>query len=112
MRKNDLPRLRHILDAAEEALSFTESRSREDLDQNRQVALSLIQLLQIIGEAARAVSIEFRTAHPEIPWKKMAGMRNFLIHRYFDVNLTTVWETVRVELPPLIRELKKVIPDR
>jgi len=74
MRKNDLPRLRHILDAAEEALSFTESRSREDLDQTRQVALSLIELLQIIGEGARAVSIEFRTAHPEIPWKKMAGM--------------------------------------
>ncbi len=42
----------------------------------------------------------------------MAGMRDFLIHRYFDVNLTTVWETVREELPPLIRELKKAIPVR
>ena len=110
MRKSDLPRLRHILDAAEEALSFTASRSRRDLDIDRQLALSLVQLLQIIGEAARAVSSDFRTTHPEIPWKKMAGMRDFLIHRYFDVNLTTVWETVTEELPPLIKELKKVIP--
>ncbi len=112
MQKNDLPRLRHILDAAEEAVSFSARRSRQDLEVDRQLALSLVQLLQIIGEAARAISNEFRTAHPEIPWKKMAGMRDFLIHRYFDVNLTTVWETVGQDLPPLIEELRKVIADQ
>ena len=112
MQKNDLPRLRHILDAAEEAVSFSARRSRQDLEGDRQLALSLVQLLQIIGEAARAISNEFRTAHPEIPWKKMAGMRDFLIHRYFDVNLTTVWETVGQDLPPLIEELRKVIADQ
>jgi uncharacterized protein with HEPN domain len=109
MLKSDDIRLRHILDAAREAVAFICGHSREDLDKNRMLNLSLVRLLEIIGEASRGISEEFRAAHPEIVWKKMAGMRDWLIHGYFDVNLDIVWETVAEDLPPLIVQLEKVL---
>jgi uncharacterized protein with HEPN domain len=78
MLKNDLVRLRHILDAARQAIVFSQNRSREDLDTDTMLNLSLVRLLEIIGEAARGVSPTFREAHSEIAWKKMVGMRDRL----------------------------------
>ena len=109
MPKNDLVRVRHILDAAREAVGFAQARCRKDLDADRMLNLSLVRLLEIIGEAARGIPREFREAHPNVAWKKMTGMRDRLIHAYFDVNLDVVWETATVDLPPLIVELEKVI---
>jgi uncharacterized protein with HEPN domain len=74
--------------------------------------LSLVHLLEIIGEAARGISQESRDAHPEIAWKKMAGMRDRLIHGYYDVDMGVVWETVTKDLPPLISQLEKVLASR
>ena len=71
------------------------------------LCLSLVRLLEIIGEASRGISEEIRLAHPEIAWKKMTGMRDRLIHGYFDVNLDVVWETVTQDIPPLIAQLEK-----
>ena len=71
--------------------------------------LSLVRLLEIIGEAAKGLSPEFRSAHATIPWRKMSGMRDRLIHAYFDVNLDVVWETVRCDLPQLVEALEKII---
>lgn len=108
-RENDKIRIRHILDAAREAVGFAEGCSREDLDNDRKLSLSLVRLLEIIGEAARGVSQEFRESYPELPWASMAGMRDRLIHGYFDVNLDVVWETVREDLPGVIAELDKIV---
>jgi len=112
MHKNDLVRLHHMLDAAQEALRFIEGRQRDSLDADRMLSLSLVQLLEIIGEAARGVSSSFREAHPEVPWRKMVGMRDRLIHGYFDVNLDIVWGTVTEDLPRLIAALEKIIPEQ
>jgi uncharacterized protein with HEPN domain len=109
MDRNDETRLRHILDAVREAVAFSEGRSRGDLYKNRMLSLSLVRLLEIIGEASRGISEEFRLASPEIAWKKMTGMRDRLIHGYFDVNLDVVWETVTQDLPPLIAKLEKML---
>ena len=109
MQKNDLVRLRHILDAAREATAFTKGRQRGDLDSDRMLGLSLARLLEIIGEAAKSLSQEFCTAYPTIPWKKMSGLRDRLIHAYFDINLDVVWRTVMEDLPPLITELEKIL---
>ncbi len=109
MLKNDAIRLRHILDAAREATVFCQGKSRRDLDTDRMLSLSLVRLLEIIGEAARGVSAELRTAHPEIAWDKMAGMRDRLIHGYYDVNPDVVWQTVREDLPVLVRQLKPLL---
>ena len=109
MFKDDNVRVRHILDAAREAVAFLNGRSRSDLDTDRKLNLSLVRLLEIIGEAARGISQQFREAHPDLTWKKMVGMRDRLIHGYFDVNLDVVWGTIKDDLPPLIEKLEKIV---
>ncbi len=111
MSEIDNVRVRHILDAAREAVSFSEGRCRADLDTDRKLNLSLVRLLEIIGEAARSLSQEFRQEHPDLPWKSMVGIRDRLIHGYFDINLDVVWETVTEDLPPLIAQLEKIVPN-
>ena len=110
MYDSDLVRLRHVRDAAQEAVRFVEGRRRTDLENNRMLSLALVQLLEIIGEAVRALSPAFRQGYPEIPWRKMVGMRDRLIHGYFDVNLDIVWATVKDDLPGLLEKLAKIIP--
>jgi len=112
MFEDDNVRIRHILDAAREAVDFSQGRSRADLNSDRQLNLSLVRLLEIIGEAARGISTEFRQEHPDLPWKSMVGMRDRLIHAYFDVNLDVVWETVKEDLPSLIGQLEKIVADK
>ena len=106
--KSDRVRLGHILDAARKAVGFVEGRSRRELDTDSMLALALVRLLEVIGEAARAVSPEFCASHPIVPWKKMCGMRDRLVHGYFDVNLDVVWETVTKDLPPLIAAVEPI----
>ena len=110
MPSPDTARLRHILDAAREAMAFVKGRSRSDLDADHMLSLALVRLLEVIGEAARGISREFREAHPELAWSKMAGMRDRLIHGYFDVNLDVVWKTVADDLPLLLVQLEKIAP--
>lgn len=109
MPANDEVRLRHILDSAREALAFVKGRSRPDLDRDHMLSLALVRLLEIIGEAARGVSAAFRERYPEVAWNKMVGMRDRLIHGYFDVNLEVVWQTVAQDLPALIAQMEKII---
>ena len=109
MQRDDLVRVRHMLDAAREAVALCAGRSRGELDTNRLLNLSLVRLLEIVGEAARSTSPEFRAEHAQIAWNKAAGMRDRLIHGYFDVNLDIVWGTVTEDLPPLIAQLEKVL---
>ena len=79
MRKDDQVRLHHMLDAANEALSFISDKSRSRLNADRMLVLSLIKDIEIIGEAAGKVSNELRTKHPGIPWLDIIDMRNHLI---------------------------------
>ena len=104
----DSIRLRHMLDAAKEALSFTSGKSRTDLESNRMLVLSLVKDIEIIGEAASQVSEEFKASYPQIPWQEIIGMRNRLIHVYFDVDLDVLWSTVTKNLPQLVAELENI----
>ena len=110
MPDNDMVRLRHILDAAREAVAFSRGKTREDLHTDRMLNLSIVRLLEIIGEAARGVSPACRTAHPEVAWQEMAGMRDRLAHGYFDVDLDVVWQTVTQDLPVLLVQLEGIVP--
>jgi uncharacterized protein with HEPN domain len=101
MRRDDLIRLRHILDAATEALRFARNRRREDLDHDRQLVWALIKAIEIIGEAASKVSQESQDLLTNIPWRNIVGMRNRLVHAYFDINLDILWKTVVEGLPPI-----------
>jgi uncharacterized protein with HEPN domain len=109
MNEQDNIRLRHMLDAAREALSFARNCTRADLDTNRMLVLALVKDVEIIGEAATRISEEGQDANPQIPWSDIIGMRNRLIHAYFDINLDIVWDTVTANLPPLIAALEKIM---
>jgi len=110
MRNEDVVRCRHILDAAREAVEYAQGATRADLDTDRKLQHTLIHLLEIIGEAAKALSADCRDAHPEIPYRKMAGMRDRLAHGYWDINLDIVWRTATQDLPPLIAHLEAFLP--
>jgi uncharacterized protein with HEPN domain len=108
--KKDRVRLQHILDAANEATESARGRSVADLAIDRPFWHTLVHCLETIGEAAAQVSAESRGELPQLPWTKMIGIRNRLIHVYFDINSATIWQTVTDDLPPLIAELEKVLP--
>ncbi len=81
-----------ILLAAREAQTFAAGLTREAFERSKLHQFAIVRVLEIIGEAAGKVSPEFRQGHPKIPWAKMTGMRNRLIHDYTRVNLDIVWE--------------------
>jgi uncharacterized protein with HEPN domain len=99
-----------MLDAANQARKFTDGRSRSDLDVDKMLALSIVRLVEIIGEAAKNVSDDFRMDSSQVPWKQIAGTRDRLAHGYFDVDLDIIWSIVTNDLPVLIVELEKIIP--
>ena len=107
MIRSDSIRLRHMLEAAQEALSYLAGRERSELDNNRMLVHSLVRCITVIGEAAVSVSPECRAQMPGVPWPNIVGMRNRLVHAYFDIDLDLVWNTVEDDLPPLIAELEK-----
>jgi len=85
MSDPDRIRLRHIQDAATEALHFVAGRSKEALVADRQLALALIKEIEIIGEAASRISIALKESRPDVPWAATIGMRNRLIHAYAEI---------------------------
>ncbi len=109
IKPEDRVRLRHMLDAAIEIQQYVQSATREDLNRDRRLVHSLVRPLEIIGEAASQVSKGLREEVPEIPWPIIIGMRNWLIHAYFAINLDIVWSTSTKDIPPLIAELKRLV---
>jgi uncharacterized protein with HEPN domain len=97
-----------MLDAAREAAQMAQGKSRPDLDANRQLNLSLVRLLEIVGEAASRVPVGERANYSSIPWMQIVGLRNRLIHGYDNVDFDILWEIVTQDLPPLIAELEKI----
>jgi len=107
----DAIRLRHMLDAAREALSFVKGVSERSFGGDRRLVLSLVKEVEIIGEAAGRVSPAARQQLQDIPWQKIVGMRNHLIHAYFDVDLNLLWDTITIDLPPLVSALEAALRD-
>jgi uncharacterized protein with HEPN domain len=108
MKPEDRIRIQHMIEAANEALSFTNNISEKDFSQNRMIILSVIKEIEIIGEAASKISEEIKLKYPDVPWKDIIRMRNRLIHGYFEVNIELVWNTVKNNLPQLLSLLQKI----
>ena len=108
MDRADEVRMRHMLDAAREALSFIQGRSRAELDENRMLVLSLVKEVEIVGEAAYKVSAATRGSLPSIPWADVIGMRHRLA--YFDINLDVLWQTLVEDLPELVSVIESALP--
>ncbi len=98
----------HMRDASRKVIRFSSNRSRVDLESDELLALGLVRLLEIIGEAATRVGVATRTRNPAIPWVQVVGMRNRLIHGYDVVDLDVLWQTVTDDIPQLVRDLENV----
>ncbi len=101
--------LSDILQSIVEVQRFTRRMTYRSFVKDRKTVNAVIRSLEVMGEAAKRIPEEIRTNHPEIPWKRMAGMRDKLIHEYAGVDLEMVWDVVQEELPPLkplLEELK------
>jgi uncharacterized protein with HEPN domain len=101
--------LRDIVDAAEKLEAFVDDVSYSDFIENDEKQFAVIRALEIIGEAARYIPTSFRAKHDDIPWKEMVGMRDKLIHGYFGVSLTRVWETVENDIPTLANQVRQIL---
>ena len=99
-----------MLDAASEAASSVQGRHRDDLDEDRHLARSLVKLIEIVGEAAARISETGRAQLPDIPWAEIVAMRNRLIHAYWEIDLDIVWKTAADEMPVLVAMLEPLVP--
>ncbi|MCD6282018.1 DUF86 domain-containing protein [bacterium] len=96
-----------MLDFAREAARFAEGKTRKDIENDRLLNLALVHLIELVGEAANRVPREVRESLPGIPWARIVGMRNRLIHGYDFVDYDILWQTVVEDLPALISALEE-----
>ena len=108
--KNDLLYLINIKECIENIESYT-VEGKEAFQQNRMMQDAVIRNLEIIGEATKLLSSEMREQYPDIPWRKMAGLRDVLIHDYLRVDLEEVWMIVDMNLPDLKSKINLMISD-
>ncbi|MBI5474509.1 MAG: DUF86 domain-containing protein [Ignavibacteriae bacterium] len=109
MDKNDRIYLTHIVQSVAAIREFTENMNLDQFLADLKTQDAVMRRLEIIGEATKRVSEAFRQQHSEVPWKKMAGMRDKLIHDYMGIDLTTVWTAAKTSIPELEEDLRKLI---
>jgi uncharacterized protein with HEPN domain len=103
----------YVLDmllAARKVLEFTRGVDWPRFERDELVQNAVMRQIQIIGEAARKVSPEYQSDHPEVSWKDMVGMRNRLVHEYFRILPGRVWEVVEKHIPQLVQLLEPLVP--
>lgn len=108
--RDQLERLHDILEAIERIETHS-SKGRAVFERDELIQTWIVHHLQVIGEAAAGLDMKFQDKHPTIPWKEIVGMRNVLVHGYFDVDLDIVWEVVEKELPNLKSEIQRLIDE-
>ena len=101
--------LEHILGAIAQIEQYTSNLDYDAFIVNHLVQDGVVRQIEIIGEATKALPPEFTMRFFHVPWSDMAGMRDVLIHHYFDINLQVVWDTVHNNLPPLKQQLTDLL---
>jgi uncharacterized protein with HEPN domain len=109
MKDRDLVRLEHMLKCCENIASFVKGKRKTQLAHSILLDSAVRHQLEILGEAANAISQKTQRELPNIPWKHIVGLRNRLIHEYFDIDHDIIWQTIKEGLPPLVLEIKKYL---
>lgn len=110
-RHDDLPYLKHILDAIMDIENSIKNLSKNEFEQSKDTKDATIRRIEIIGEAVKNISKELKEKYPEIEWVKIAGARDVMIHAYFSVDLNIVWNIIKIDLPKLKKDIKKILGD-
>ncbi len=101
--------LRDIIDSIDDLASFTKDLNFEAFTKDKKTSNAVIRSIEVIGEASKKIPPSIKNKHPPIPWKKMSGMRDKMVHEYFGVDLEIVWKTVREDIPPLKPLIQEVL---
>jgi len=109
MMKEPIIFLTHILESINLIEMYLQGVTEEHFYTSIEKQDLVLRRLEIIGEAAKNLPDKFRRKYPDIPWKRMAGMRDIIIHQYFSVNFNRVWDTVVNALPPLKKQIEQLI---
>lgn len=109
MKKDPRIFLEHILDSIELLEEYSKGVLKTEFLKSRPLQDAMIRRLEVIGEAVKNLPASFREKHPNIPWKQMAGMRDILIHEYFDVDLTLAWKVVKHEIPRVKKHIVSLL---
>jgi uncharacterized protein with HEPN domain len=106
--RNDIEWLLDILEAIERIEKYA-SRGKEAFEADELIQNWIVNHLQIIGEACRAISLDMKKRHQEISWSEMVGMRDILVHRYFGIDSEVVWHVVEFDLPEMKRKVEAIL---
>jgi uncharacterized protein with HEPN domain len=109
VNERDELRLRHMIDAAERVATYLEGVDQTAFFANRMLQDAIIRNLEVIGEACANLSPELTRAHASIPWQRASGIRNRLVHGYFDVDLRVVWQTAKESLPAFVQQVRALL---
>jgi len=107
--KDNLVFLRHILDEINFLVKETEKLKLEEFTKDEVLKRAAARSLEIIGEAAKNLSDDFRKTHKGIDWKKLAGLRDKIIHYYFGVNWDIVWDVIKEHLPKIKAQIELLV---
>lgn len=105
----DRKRLEHILAAIDRVVRYTNGKTFDDLIEDDMMYYAVVKNIEMMGEAANMLTTEFQNAHPETPWKMVKGMRNYIVHEYFQIDNNVVWDVVSNELNPLREQIEKYL---
>ena len=103
--KDNLAYIHHILDAIKQIELYLKGVDFETFSSNRMIFDAVVRELEIIGEASNNIEDDFQKQYPDIPWRKVIGTRNTIIHEYFEINKNIIWKTCQKNIP----ELKKIV---
>ncbi len=106
--KDDIVFVNHILDSINAIENFSNDISKGDLISNRLIRSAIVRELEVIGEATKNLSINFKKVNDQIPWKEIIGTRDKMIHHYFGINVDMVWDIIVKDLPELKKQLNKI----
>jgi uncharacterized protein with HEPN domain len=101
--------LADIVEAIGRIRRYTGGYTLAQLARDRRTLDAVVRNLEVIGEAAKNVPVEVRRKHPEVEWRRMAGLRDILIHQYFGIDVAIVWDVVRNKLPELGRRVRGIL---
>ena len=106
--RDDRERLLDIQEAIQRIEKYA-AQGRKSFEHDELVQNWIVRHLKIIGEAARALPASFKDQYPEVPWSKIMGMRNVLVHDYFGIDIEVVWAVVEHDLPDLKRKIEAIL---
>jgi uncharacterized protein with HEPN domain len=108
MRRDVRLYIQDMMESIEAIEEYIQTLTEEGFYRNRQAQDAVLRRLEIIGESVKNIDEDFRNRYPEIPWKKIAGMRDVLIHEYFGVNLKRIWRVIKIDLVDLKLKISKI----